>query len=322
MEHPEKNPEIQEQIRKLQKKYAAMGQDLSSYLDGLLYADYLTYWDYIHLDTLLSLQNPKTSFPDEQIFIIYHQITELYFRLILHELEQVAKVQAGEADVFLMRLKRVNRYLQHLEDSFDVMIQGMEQEQFLKFRMSLLPASGFQSAQYRLIEIACTDMLNLVAHDKKEQFGDQDEVRALYEEIYWKYGATELATGQKTLTLKQFEDKYKDRFIAQGEQFKACNMRQLYLKYFKGKAEQEEKIIAELRKLDALANIFWRLAHYKSAVRYLQKDPEDIKATGGTNWQKYLPPRFQQVIFFPELWTAEEKQDWGKQWVMKEVLNQ
>ena len=73
---------LQDQLKDLSDKYAAMGQDLSSYLDGLLYKDYLTYWDYIHLDTLLSLQNPKTAFPDEKIFILYHQITELYFKLI------------------------------------------------------------------------------------------------------------------------------------------------------------------------------------------------------------------------------------------------
>ncbi|HEY8937469.1 MAG TPA: tryptophan 2,3-dioxygenase family protein, partial [Cyclobacteriaceae bacterium] len=84
------NPVLLEQLKKLQSKYDVMGQDISSYLDGLLYADYLTYWDYIHLDTLLSLQNPKTSFPDEKIFIIYHQITELYFKLILLEIEQIA----------------------------------------------------------------------------------------------------------------------------------------------------------------------------------------------------------------------------------------
>src|ERR1700751_4963556 len=80
---------LQEQIQKLRQKYAAMGQDLSSYLDGLLYSDYLTYWDYIHLDTLLSLQTPKTHLPDEKVFIIYHQITELYFNLILWEIGQI-----------------------------------------------------------------------------------------------------------------------------------------------------------------------------------------------------------------------------------------
>ena len=76
--------EIQGQLKKLEEKYEAMGQDLSSYLDGLLYSDYLTYWDYIHLDTLLSLQSPKTAIPDEKIFILYHQVTELYFKMILN----------------------------------------------------------------------------------------------------------------------------------------------------------------------------------------------------------------------------------------------
>jgi tryptophan 2,3-dioxygenase len=55
-------------------------------------------------------------------------------------------------------------------------------------------------------------------------------------------------------------------------------------------------------------------------VRYLQKDPEDIAATGGTNWQKYLPPRFQKRIFYPELWSEEEQTNWGKGWVEKEVF--
>ena len=55
MSNSDKDQKIVEQLKKLEEKYEAMGQDLSSYLDGLLYSDYLTYWDYIHLDTLLSL---------------------------------------------------------------------------------------------------------------------------------------------------------------------------------------------------------------------------------------------------------------------------
>ena len=52
-------PEIVDRIRQLAAKYESMGQDLVSYLDGLLYSDYLTYWDYIHLDTLLTLIQPE-----------------------------------------------------------------------------------------------------------------------------------------------------------------------------------------------------------------------------------------------------------------------
>ena len=67
-------------------------------------------------------------------------------------------------------------------------------------------------------------------------------------------------------------------------------------------------------------NINWPLVHYKSAARYLQKDPEDIAATGGTNWQKYLPPRFQKRIFYPKLWSEEEKENWGRSWVEEHVF--
>jgi tryptophan 2,3-dioxygenase len=62
MEKPSGQNDLQEQLRKLQEKYAVMGQDLSSYLDGLLYSDYLTYWDYIHLDTLLSSAESQDEF--------------------------------------------------------------------------------------------------------------------------------------------------------------------------------------------------------------------------------------------------------------------
>jgi tryptophan 2,3-dioxygenase len=70
-----------------------------------------------------------------------------------------------------------------------------------------------------------------------------------------------------------------------------------------------------MRRFDTNVNVNWPLVHYKSAVRYLHKDPADIKATGGTNWQKYLPPRFQKRIFYPELWTNDEIENWGKAWV-------
>jgi Tryptophan 2,3-dioxygenase (vermilion) len=79
------SPEIAQRIELLEKKFKNSGQDMLSYLDGLLYDRYTSYWDYIRLDSLLSLQVPSTPFPDEMIFICYHQITELYFKLILHE---------------------------------------------------------------------------------------------------------------------------------------------------------------------------------------------------------------------------------------------
>jgi tryptophan 2,3-dioxygenase len=300
------NTEYSDIVNKLEKKYEAMGQDLSSYLDGLLYSDYLTYWDYIHVDTLLSLQNPKTSLPDEQVFIIYHQITELYFKLVLAEIEQISAQTEITKQFFLERINRVIRYFQNLESSFNIMVDGLEPDQFLKFRMALLPASGFQSAQYRLIEIGSTDMINLISYSEREKCKNA-ELKDQLENLYWRNGATELATGKKTLTLRQFEKKYMKLFLEAGFAFKGNNLRRIYLDHFK----DDEAIKSQLRIYDQLVNVNWAMAHMRSAAKYLKRDPEDIKATGGTNWQKYLPPRFQQVIFFPELWSEKEKEGWG-----------
>ncbi|MGZ3899667.1 MAG: tryptophan 2,3-dioxygenase family protein, partial [Bacteroidia bacterium] len=192
--------EILDKIKLLEEKYAQMGQDLSSYLDGLLLSNYLTYWDYTKVDTLLTLQTPKTDFPDELIFIIYHQITELYFKLSLHELDQIAHngrdVQPNgkdngwkpklDANFFAERVNRINRYFESLTKSFEIMVDGMEKEQFLRYRMALLPASGFQSAQYRLIEMSCTDFINLVDKEQRAQFeGKTPTEEELFAYIYW-----------------------------------------------------------------------------------------------------------------------------------------
>ncbi|MDF2433471.1 MAG: tryptophan 2,3-dioxygenase [Mucilaginibacter sp.] len=307
------SPEIEERLSRLQEKYEAMGQDMTSYLDGLLHADFLTYWDYIHLDTLLSLQSPKTPFPDEKIFIIYHQITELYFKLALHECEQITAAQPLNAAFFTARLKRINRYFEALTQSFEIMVDGMEKEQFLKFRMSLLPASGFQSGQYRMIEIYATDFINLVAIDKREELRNAN-IEQQFEFLYWKFGATELSTGKKTLTLKQFEKKYAKTFIGLANANVTHNFNALYTQ-LKNNSQATSELENELRQLDINVNVNWPLSHYKSAVRYLNREPEEIKATGGTNWQKYLPPRFQKRIFYPSLWNAEEVNNWGKGWV-------
>jgi tryptophan 2,3-dioxygenase len=309
-----------EQLKKLQAKYDYMGQDLSSYLDGLLYSDYLTYWDYIHLDTLLSLQNPKTSLPDEKVFIIYHQITELYFRLVLLEIEQISKKTDIDEKFFIERVERIIRYFKNLENSFEIMVTGMEKEQFLKFRMALLPASGFQSAQYRFIEIGSTDLVNLVAEQKRDALRGSD-LSVQLDNVYWKSGATDLATEKKTLTLIQFENRYMADFYEAAVKYKDVNLHQVFIRHF-SQSSKREAIVEKLREYDTYVNVFWPLAHLKSAGAYLRKDPEDIKATGGTNWQKYLPPRFQKRMFFPELWSAKEKEEWGIAAVKRNLAHQ
>ncbi len=129
--------------------------------------------------------------------------------------------------------------------------------------------------------------------------------------LYWRSGATELASGKKTLTLRQFEEKYAAELVRFAEQYQTNNLRRVYHRL--SPAEQQDvELIELLREYDLNANVRWALSHYRSAVRYLDAKPKEIAATGGTNWQKYLPPRFQRVVFFPELWAADELEDWGR----------
>lgn len=307
-------PELKEKLEKIQQKYDAIGQDFNAYLDGLLYQDTVKYWDYIQVDTLLSLQKPRTNIPDEIIFIMYHQITELYFKLAIHEFKQLGDQKELTTQFFIDRVTRINRYFEALTKSFEIMIQGMEKEQFLKFRMSLLPASGFQSAQYRKIEMYSTDFINLVHKDVRSKFNGSESIEALFENIYWKEGATELASGAKTLTLIEFENQYRGEFIRLGEELRTKNLWQTYLR-LSVEDRQNREVLKVLKQNDVNVNVNWPLVHYKSAVRYLQQDPNDIAATGGTNWQKYLPPRFQKRIFYPTIWSEKEKEEWGKAWV-------
>ncbi len=304
---------IEDLVNQLTEKYQGTGQDVASYLEGLLVSDYVPYWEYIHLDTLLTLQKPKTKYPDERIFIMYHQATELFFRLILDECEQIIDniKSAEQAEEFEMRLRRINRYFKTLTDSFSVMGEGMEQKQFLKFRMALLPASGFQSAQYRTIELYATEFMHLVHKEHRSKYTSEHMIEDMYPFIYWKTGATELGSGKKTYTLQQFEEKYDDILLVKAKELQGKTIGSIFNKHF----TSHPAIVQQLKYFDLNVNVNWPLAHYKTAVKYLQRNPETIAATGGTNWQKYLPPRFQVRIFYPMLWTDIEKEEWGKAWV-------
>jgi tryptophan 2,3-dioxygenase len=247
--------------------------------------------------------------PDEQIFIIYHQITELYFKMIILELEQVIEEGLMRVDFVLSKIQRINSYFEQLQNSFEIMLKGIEQDQFLKFRLSLSPASGFQSIQFRLIEILATEFNNLVDETNRDI---NDGVEEIYKKLYWRKGAIESSTGKETLTLVHFEKKYKNFIISKALEYKSKNL--AYLCKRSLRSVHNDELVTELKRFDSFANIMWPLSHYKTAVKHLLKNAEVISSTGETNWRKYLPPKFRKVIFFPELWSQEEKENWGKSW--------
>ena len=140
--------------------------------DGDKAADILYYWDYLHLDDLLNSQTPKSAergnaVHDELFFIAVHQTSELWFKQILVELESVLtlmnqeRIPERDLGVILSRLQRINAIQRLLVVQLDV-LETMTPLDFLDFRSMLLPASGFQSVQFRLIE----NMFGLLERDR------------------------------------------------------------------------------------------------------------------------------------------------------------
>lgn len=298
-------------IDEINEKYKALGQNPEVFLEGLKHNKLITYWDYIQTDTLLTLQKTRTDFPDEAIFVMYHQVTELYFKMILHEIHQIIHHPALTGAFFTARLERINRYFGILTSSFAVMRDGMELEQYLQFRNSLTPASGFQSAQYRLIEISCTDLKNLVDNRVKATMAaGEHSIEEMFESIYWQAAGKDHKTGKKTLTLQLFEEKYLAMFIHTAKSYKENNLARRYFSL--PESEKTDALRDALRGLDRAVNIDWPMVHINTASRYLDNGTESKEATGGSEWKKYLHPKYQRRIFYPELWSADELTHWGE----------
>lgn len=309
MDEIELNEALMKKLYELKAKYRLTGQDLVSNLEGLLHSNYLKYWDYIHLDTLLSLQSPRTDFPDEKIFIVIHQINELYFNLILWEIDQIAHQNHPQASFFNDRLKRIIRYFANLIQAMDVMVEGLDTEQFKKFRMALLPSSGFQSAQFRKIEICSTDFYQLIQKPYQSSLSEKADVAEIFQYLYWLKGATDQGTGKETITSQHFQEHYREEFVRLARLYRDRNLWQCYLQLPPGPELEESRQL--LKEYDQMINVQWRMGHLKAAGRHLRDKSTTIEATGGTNWPRYLPPRFQRTIFYPRLWTDEEMENWG-----------
>ncbi|WP_338791375.1 tryptophan 2,3-dioxygenase family protein [Bernardetia sp. MNP-M8] len=303
----------EEIIKAINEKYHNLGENPDTYLKGLLQAKPINYWDYIEVDTLLSLQKPRTDFKDEEIFIIYHQITELTLKLMVHELEQIIEEENITEEFISTKIHRLNRYTSMLINSFSVMSEGMDYDDYNTFRSTLTPASGFQSAQFRFIEIYCTRVKNLINQKGIERLSEVEspKIEDYFEHIYWKDAGQNRKTGDKTLTLRQFEEKYLDKFILLAKELEGNTVEDKLIKLNK-----ISPISAELQKLlrefDTLYNVTFPLVHLNTAKHYLDSKGENKAATGGSAWKKYLHPKFQQRKFFPTLWTEEEKEHWAE----------
>ncbi len=302
---------VEKLTKQLKKKYDSIDQDLETHLEGLLHSKPLNYWDYIQTDSLLNLQIQRTTLPDEMVFIMYHQINELIFKMVLWEIEQVAKEENLSAKFFSVKLRRISRYFDMLTSSFNIMRDGMEVDQYMKFRTTLTPGSGFQSAQYRKIEFASTELINLIDKNYRATIDRETPYEHALEHLYWQVAGKNYNTGKKSYLLKSFELKYKEDFISFTKYYNTRNLWSRF-KELPQDVKTDKDLIGAMRHYDHTVNIQWVMAHYNAANHYLNIDGKTAEATGGSEWVKYMHPKYQRRIFFPEIWTKEELENWGK----------
>jgi tryptophan 2,3-dioxygenase len=307
----EMTQDLQNQLQQLDDKFKAINQNTATHLEGLLWSKPITYWDYIQTDALLNLQIQRTTLPDEMVFIMYHQVNELIFKMILWEIDQLCHTEKPSTPYFTEKLGRISRYFDMLTTSFNIMTDGMEVDQYLKFRNTLTPASGFQSAQYRLIEFASTDLINLIDNRFRSTIDRNTPYEHAFEHLYWQAAGKDHKTGEKSYLIQAFEKKYKATFLAFMEEYNTINL----WRKFKEIPEADQKnpeLVAAMRHLDYTVNITWVMGHFNTAKKYIESTPGNHEATGGSDWKKYMLPKYQKRIFFPELWTKEEIENWGE----------
>jgi len=176
----------------------------------------------------------------------------------------------------------------------------------MKFRNTLTPASGFQSAQYRMIEFASTELINLIDFRYRATIDRNTPYSHAFEHLYWQAAGKDFTTGKKNTLLVNFEKKYKNMFLDKMEGYNTSNLWTRF-KQLPLEAQGDEVLIQAMRHYDYTVNVTWVMAHYHAAAKYLG----EAEATGGSDWRKYMHPKYQRRIFFPDLWTASELENWG-----------
>ena len=295
----------------LEQKFNAINQKTETHLEGLLWSKPITYWDYIQTDALLNLQTQRTVLPDEMVFIMYHQVNELLFKMILWEINQLCHTDKPQTAYFTEKLRRISRYFDMLTTSFDIMGDGMEVEQYMKFRNTLTPASGFQSAQYRFIEFSSTDLINLIDYRFRASIDRETPYSHAFEHLYWQAAGKDYATGQKSFLILEFERKYREEFLRYMEEYNTINIWQKF-KQLPDEDQKDIELVKAMRHYDYTINITWVMGHLNAARKYIDSGKGSGEATGGSDWKKYMHPKYQRRIFFPELWSEEELKNWGE----------
>ena len=253
----------------------------------------MSYGDYLKLDTLLSAQEPLSDAPDEPLFIIIHQVQELWIALILHEFDfAMAAMREDRPGVAFKALARVGRIQEQLISAWDV-LSTMTPSDYLTFRAALGQSSGFQSHQYRVMEmkLGAKDAKMLAPHrHHAENHAKLEAVYAapsIYDEAIALLSRHGVAVPPEVLN-RDFATNH-----AYSEGLKAA-----WLTVYRD-TERYFELYELAEKLVDVEDKFqqWRFRHMKTVQRIIGFK----KGTGGSSGVGYLKTALDRS-FFPELW--------------------
>jgi tryptophan 2,3-dioxygenase len=255
----------------------------------------MTYGDYLHLDTLLSSQKRLSGHHDEMLFIIIHQVSELWMKLILHELRtSITSIEAGELSPAFKMLSRVSKIQSQIIHAWDV-LSTLTPSEYIQFRDDLGQASGFQSYQYRMIEFALgyktPHVLKIYQKDPEllSHLQEAYQSPSLYDVSIRALSKAGFSLDEEVLN-RDFKTPYKENdsvLEAWTEVYRNTDKHwDLY--------ELAEKLI-DLE--DWLQQ--WRFRHMKTVERIIGHK----KGTGGSSGVSYLKKVLDHQ-FFPELWNV------------------
>ncbi|MFO1504609.1 MAG: tryptophan 2,3-dioxygenase family protein [Steroidobacteraceae bacterium] len=254
-----------------------------------------SYGEYLQLARLLSAQQPVSGEHDEMMFIIVHQVSELWIRLFLHELEFVRRcVIKDDLDPSFKALQRISKIQSQLFNAWEIMAT-MTPSDYTLFRNQLGRSSGFQSVQYRLAEFGLgnknADMIRV------HQRNPEDHARllralnapSLYDEVLRLLSRRGYGVPQELLD-RDFSQPY----VAS----KAVTGAWLGVYHNADKDWDLYELAEGLVDLDHRFQL-WRFQHMKTVERIIGHKP----GTGGTSGVSYLAKALE-LRFFPELWQA------------------
>ncbi|MDA0230676.1 MAG: tryptophan 2,3-dioxygenase [Proteobacteria bacterium] len=257
------------------------------------FTDAMSYGDYLGLERLLACQEPRSERHDEMLFIVIHQATELWMKLVLHELTAaMAHIRAGDLPPAFKMLARVSRIQAQLIQSWDV-LSTLTPADYMTFRSVLGNASGFQSHQYRLIEFTLGNknpaMLMPHRHDAHVHslLSAALDAPSLYEEAI-------LLLARRGLGIDAGQMKQNWRDVHDPDD----SVRGAWLTVYRD-TESHWDLYELAEKLVDLEDHFqqWRFHHVSTVERIIGHK----RGTGGTSGVPYLR-RALETRFFPELW--------------------